>query len=107
MAFPGFGALKGTDKTAMLGPDLPETVWFYEVDRGKAVARTRSQDGARTWEVPLAPFLGGRRGAPARGHGPHRLQGHGALGSARAPITEMVDPEYTVLVKIPKSRLPR
>src|SRR4029077_14394242 len=26
--------------------------------------------------------------------------------SARAPVTEMVDPEYTVLVKIPKARLP-
>jgi acetamidase/formamidase len=26
--------------------------------------------------------------------------------NARAPIVEMVDPEYTVLVKIPKSRLP-
>jgi hypothetical protein len=26
--------------------------------------------------------------------------------NARAPILELVDPEYTVLVKIPKSRLP-
>jgi acetamidase/formamidase len=26
--------------------------------------------------------------------------------NARAPIVELVDPEYTVLVKIPKSRLP-
>src|SRR5512141_1526059 len=31
--FPGFGALTGTDRTAVLGPDLPETVWFYQVDR--------------------------------------------------------------------------
>src|SRR5438309_7526334 len=28
--FPGFGALNGTDRTAVLGPDLPETVWFYD-----------------------------------------------------------------------------
>jgi acetamidase/formamidase len=27
--------------------------------------------------------------------------------NARAPIVELVDPEYTVLVKIPKARLPR
>jgi len=27
--FPGFGALNGTDRTAILQPDLPETVWFY------------------------------------------------------------------------------
>jgi acetamidase/formamidase len=58
VASPGFGALKGTDKTAMLGPELPETVWFYDVDRARGVARTRSQDGKVAWEVPLAPFLG-------------------------------------------------
>jgi len=56
--FPGFGALNGTDRTAMLQPDLPERVWFYDVDRAKGVARTRSSDGKHTWEVPLAPFLG-------------------------------------------------
>jgi acetamidase/formamidase len=27
--------------------------------------------------------------------------------NARAPIVELVDPEYTVLVKIPKARLPK
>jgi hypothetical protein len=27
--------------------------------------------------------------------------------NAKAPIVELVDPEYTVLVKIPKARLPR
>jgi acetamidase/formamidase len=26
--------------------------------------------------------------------------------AARAPLVEMVDPQYTVLVKIPKNRLP-
>ena len=56
--FPGFGALNGTDRTAMLQPDLPERVWFYDVDRARGVARTRSSDGKHTWEVPLAPFLG-------------------------------------------------
>jgi len=67
VASPGFGALKGTDKTAMLGAELPETVWFYEVDRAKGVARTRSQDGKLSWEVPLAPFLGCLGVAPAYG----------------------------------------
>ena len=55
---PGFGALNGTDRTAMLGADLPEKVWFYDVDRAKGVARTKSLDGKSSWEVPLAPFLG-------------------------------------------------
>src|SRR5262245_37409377 len=56
--FPGFGALNGTDRTAVLQPDLPERVWFYDVDKAKNVARTRSSDGKRAWEVPLGPFLG-------------------------------------------------
>lgn len=67
VASPGFGALKGTDKTAMLGPDLPEMAWFYEVDRAKGVARTRSQDGRYSWQVPLAPFLGCLGVSPANG----------------------------------------
>jgi acetamidase/formamidase len=51
----------------MLGPELPETVWFYQVDRAKKVARSRSQDGKYSWEVPLAPFLGCLGVAPAYG----------------------------------------
>jgi len=66
-SFPGFGALNGTDRTALLHGDLPETVWFYEVDRVRKVARTRSQDGKLSWEVPLAPFLGCLGVAPASG----------------------------------------
>ncbi|MGH9366079.1 MAG: acetamidase/formamidase family protein [Thermoanaerobaculia bacterium] len=66
-SFPGFGALSGTNRTAILQADLPETVWFYEVDRGKGVARTRSQDGKHSWEVPLAPFLGCLGVSPAHG----------------------------------------
>jgi len=67
VAFPGFGALKGTDKTALLNPDLPETVWAYEDDRARGVARSKSQDGRFTWEVPLAPFLGCLGVSPAYG----------------------------------------
>jgi acetamidase/formamidase len=64
---PGFGALKGTEKTAMLGSELPESVWFYDVDRTSGVARTRSLDGKFSWEVPLAPFLGCLGVSPAYG----------------------------------------
>jgi acetamidase/formamidase len=67
VAFPGFGALKGTERTAMLGPELPEMVWYYEVDRSKGVARTKSQDGKHSWEVPLHPFLGCLGVSPAHG----------------------------------------
>lgn len=60
---PGFGALNGTDKTAMLGAGLPERVWFFDVDRARATVR--SQTGA--WELPLEPFLGCLGVAPAGG----------------------------------------
>src|SRR5262249_62193601 len=65
--FPGFGALNGTDRTAILQPDLPERVWFYEVDKAKNVSRTRSSDGKHSWDVPLAPFLGCLGVSPAYG----------------------------------------
>src|SRR5580765_1802274 len=65
--FPGFGALNGTDRTAILGTDLPEKVWFYDVDRTKGTARTKSLDATSSWEVPLAPFLGCLGVAPAGG----------------------------------------
>jgi acetamidase/formamidase len=55
---PGFGALVGTDRTAMLAADMPETSWRYDLDSVRATARASSRDGRHTWEVPLAPFLG-------------------------------------------------
>src|SRR5438094_8222656 len=55
---PGFGALVGTDRTAMLAADMPETSWRYDLDSTRSTARTSSRDGRHTWEVPLAPFLG-------------------------------------------------
>ena len=66
-SFAGFGALNGTDRTALLHADLPETVWFYQVDKARGIARTRSQDGKHSWEVPLAPFLGCLGVAPSNG----------------------------------------
>jgi len=86
VASPGFGALKGTDKTAMLGAELPETVWFYAVDRAKGVARTQSQDGKKSWEVPLAPCLGCLGVSPA-------------YGEARSTIV----PKYSVSAGLTKS----
>ncbi len=64
---PGFGALVGTDQTAMLGPDFPETTWRYDIDAARGVARTTTRDGKHAWDVPLAPFLGCLGVAPASG----------------------------------------
>ncbi len=62
---PGFGALVGTDRTAMLTADMTETTWRYDLDSTRATARASSRDGRHTWEVPLAPFLGCLGVAPA------------------------------------------
>jgi len=62
---PGFGALVGTDRTAMLAADMPETSWRYDLDAARSTARASSRDGRHTWEVPLAPFLGCLGVAPA------------------------------------------
>ena len=64
---PGFGIMVGNDRTALLGPELAETTWRYDVDAKRGVARTKSTDGKHTWEVPLAPFLGCIGVAPAGG----------------------------------------
>jgi acetamidase/formamidase len=64
---PGFGALVGTDQTAMLGPDFPETTWRYDIDATKGTANTTTRDGKHRWEVPMAPFLGCIGVAPAGG----------------------------------------
>jgi acetamidase/formamidase len=62
---PGFGALVGTDRTAMLAADLPETSWRYDLDAARTTARAASRDGTHAWEVPLSPFLGCLGVAPA------------------------------------------
>jgi acetamidase/formamidase len=62
---PGFGALVGTDRTAILADDLPEMTWRYDVDRAANVATTTSADKKYRWSVPLAPFLGCMGVAPA------------------------------------------
>src|SRR4029077_5376023 len=64
---PGFGALVGTDQTAMLGAEFPETTWRYDVDATRRVARATAHTGTKSWEVPLAPFLGCIGVAPAGG----------------------------------------
>ncbi|HEY6213173.1 MAG TPA: acetamidase/formamidase family protein [Vicinamibacterales bacterium] len=64
---PGFGALVSTDRTAMLGPDMPETTWRYDLNADRTSARATTRDGRHSWEVPLAPFLGCLGVAPSGG----------------------------------------
>ena len=64
-SYPGFGALTGTDYTALLNPPLPEKVWWYTVDKKKWTVSTRLDN--RTLEIPMNPFLGCIATAPQRG----------------------------------------
>jgi acetamidase/formamidase len=64
---PQFGALVSTDRTALLGPDFPETTWRYDIDASRKLARSTTRDGKKHWDVPIAPFLGCIGVAPAGG----------------------------------------
>jgi acetamidase/formamidase len=63
---PGFGAVVGTDQTAVLGElSFSETTWRFDLNATRDVARTTTRDRRHTWEVPLRPFLGCIGVAPA------------------------------------------
>jgi len=63
---PGFGALVGTDRTAMLGPDFPETDVAlrrgHETKRGPHdIGRPQTRLGGSARAVPRLPRRGARR----------------------------------------------
>jgi len=64
---PGFGALNTTGYTPMLNQNLPERIWFYDIDARKNVATFHAGDSAFTVDIPLQPFLGCIGVAPAGG----------------------------------------
>jgi acetamidase/formamidase len=64
---PGFGTLNPTNYTPMLNPDLPEKIWFYEIDKAKNTATFRANDSRFTVSIPMHPFLGCLGVAPPGG----------------------------------------
>ncbi|HXV92505.1 MAG TPA: acetamidase/formamidase family protein, partial [Pseudonocardia sp.] len=66
---PFFGALTGTDRTALLNEPLPEVTWIYELDRARGTVRFDAQrrlGGAElSLELPVEPMLGTVGVAPA------------------------------------------
>ncbi len=60
---PFFGALTGTDRTALLQEPLPERTWIYQLDRAKGTVLY--QAAALSLELPVAPMLGTVGVAPA------------------------------------------
>lgn len=65
--FPNFGILTPTKYTAMLNPELPETVWWYKIDKKKRTVRFQARHGDYSCEIPMNPFLGCLGVAPADG----------------------------------------
>ena len=64
---PGFGALNTTSYTPMLNANLPEKVWFYDIDARANQATFHALDSNFTVNIPLQPFLGCIGVAPAGG----------------------------------------
>ncbi|HZG89935.1 MAG TPA: acetamidase/formamidase family protein [Pseudonocardia sp.] len=62
---PFFGALTGTDRTALLQQPLPEQTWIYQLDRARGTVLFEAQRSALSLELPLAPMLGTIGVAPA------------------------------------------
>lgn len=65
--FPHFGALTGTNLTAMLHPPLDELVWLYEIDHARRTARFSARRSDFTVDLPLDPMHGTVGVAPAAG----------------------------------------
>jgi amidase len=64
---PGFGALNTTNYTPMLNKNLPERIWFYDIDRRSNTATYHAADSSFSVAIPMRPFLGCIGVAPAGG----------------------------------------
>ncbi|MGD9529988.1 acetamidase/formamidase family protein [Pseudonocardia sp.] len=62
---PFFGALTGTDRTALLNEPLPEHAWIYQLDRARGTVLFEARRGQLQIELPIAPMLGTVGVAPA------------------------------------------
>ncbi|MFC5996386.1 acetamidase/formamidase family protein [Pseudonocardia hispaniensis] len=62
---PFFGALTGTDRTALLNDPLPERTWIYQLDRAKGTVLYEAPSAQLRLELPLSPMLGTVGLAPA------------------------------------------
>ena len=64
---PGFGALNTTAYTPMLNRNLPEKIWFYDIDAAATQATFHALDSSYSVTIPIQPFLGCIGVAPAGG----------------------------------------
>ena len=64
---PGFGTLNPTTYTPMLNADLPEKIWFYDIDKNANTATFKANDSTFSVKIPMRPFLGCLGVAPPGG----------------------------------------
>ncbi|WP_232664744.1 acetamidase/formamidase family protein [Pseudonocardia sp. TRM90224] len=62
---PFFGALTGTDRTALLNEPLPEETWIYQLDRAANTVLFEARRSDVRIELPCNPMLGTVGVAPA------------------------------------------
>jgi len=94
---PGFGALNTTSYTPMLNPNLPEKIWFYDIDRAANEATFHALDSSFTVRIPMQPFLGCLGVAPAGGEARASIVPAEFGGNMDAPE---VRPGFTVYLPV-------
>jgi amidase len=94
---PGFGALNTTNYTPMLNANLPEKIWFYDIDRAANEATFHASDSKFTVKIQLTPFLGCIGVAPAGGEARSSIVPAEFGGNLDAPG---VRPGYTLYLPV-------
>jgi acetamidase/formamidase len=94
---PGFGALNTTSYTPMLNANLPEKIWFYDIDAKANQATFHALDSAFSVKIPLQPFLGCIGVAPAGGEARSSVVPAEFGGNMDAPE---VRPGYTLYLPV-------
>lgn len=94
---PGFGALNTTTYTPMLNPDLPERIWFYDIDAKNNVATFKATESGHTVKIPMHPFLGCLGVAPPGGESRMSITPGEWGGNMDSP---QASPGYTVYLPV-------
>jgi amidase len=94
---PGFGALNTTSYTPMLNANLPEKIWFYDIDPRANEATFHALDSGFTVKIPMQPFLGCIGVAPAGGEARSSIVPAEFGGNMDAPEAR---PGYTLYLPV-------
>lgn len=94
---PGFGALNTTTYTPMLNPDIPERIWFYDINKADNTATFKATESGFTVRIPMHPFLGCLGVAPPGGESRMSITPGEWGGNMDSP---QVSPGYTVYLPV-------